>query len=116
MVSAISSASATSAFLMSSSAKGSRAIEEGAASASAGASLRFVMWRRSFELDLDRVPREEPGAPIRRHDRRAVEFLDQERSSYPVFIEIVARTDAGRHHACLGAEVNLAGLPCRFAV
>src|SRR5436190_7877511 len=81
-VRAISSANATSAFLISSSANGSRERDAASEASIAGDSTAIVI--ASLELDLDGVPVAESRATIRRHYRRAVEFLDQQRTGSPL--------------------------------
>src|SRR5437667_3949282 len=103
----MSSASATSAFLISSSANGSR---EG------NVPWRIVvscdstaMFMASRELDFDRVPVAEPGATIRRHDGGAVEFLDQQRTVSPLGTDRTAEAHRGFDRTKFGAEVSSTG-------
>src|SRR6185437_8116561 len=105
IVRAISSASAASAFLTSSSANGSRT------PASAGeAILRSTSTGRliaSLKLDFERVPRDPTRTAVGRHDGRAVELLDEQGSRLP-FAKIVARDDRCRDESELRAEIDVA--------
>jgi hypothetical protein len=46
-----------------------------------------------LEFDFDGVPRDAAGAAVRRYDRRAVEFLDQQRALPPLRAQVGAYAD-----------------------
>src|SRR5437762_8499068 len=66
------------------------------------------MFMASRELDFDRVPVAEPGATIRRHDGRAVEFLDQQRTVSPLGADRTAAAHRGFDRTKFRTEVSSA--------